>query len=108
MNAGHIFAEIISALAAGPAKSAGAGPVDRDELSGQQVRHACANRVDLAGRFRTNHQRHLALGECHAAPAPDIDVVERDRLDTHRHLAAVRRRRRRKLDLFQPAIVDQL
>ena len=48
---------------------------------GLKPRHAVADRGDLARGFGADHERHLALGERHAAEAPDVDVVERDRLD---------------------------
>ena len=49
-----------------------------------------ADRGDLAGGLRADDQRQLALGEGHAAPAPDVDVIERDRLDADLHLARPR------------------
>ena len=85
-------------LAAGPAQTAGARAVDRDQLARRQAGDARADRLDLAGGLRADHQRQLALGEGHAAPAPDVDVVERDRLDAQRHLAMRGRRRRRDVD----------
>jgi hypothetical protein len=43
--------------------------------------HAWADGVDRAGSLGADDQRHLALGEGHAAPSPDVDMVERDSLD---------------------------
>ena len=53
---------------------------------GLKLGDAGADCGDLAGGFRADDQRHLALGEGHAAPAPDIDMVERDGLDADLHL----------------------
>ena len=78
-----MLAEIVAAFAAGLAQAAGARAVDRDELAGQQAGDAGADRLDLAGRLGADRQRQLALGEGHAAPAPDVDVVERHGLDAH-------------------------
>ncbi len=57
---------------------------------GLKPRHAGADRGDLAGRLGADDQRQLALGEGHAAQAPDVDMVERDRLDADLHLAGGR------------------
>jgi hypothetical protein len=38
-----------------------------------------------------DHQWQLALGERHAAIAPDVDVIECDRPDAYLHLAGGRR-----------------
>ena len=106
--AGDMFAEIVTALAAGTAEAAGARAVDRDELTGQNIRHAGAHRFDDAGGFRADDERHLALGERHAAPAPDIDMVQRNRLDAQRHLAGTRGVRFRQVGDLKLAVIDQL
>ncbi len=108
MHAGNVFAKIVAAFAAGTAKPAGAGAIDGDELTGQKAGDSGADGVDLAGRFGADNQRHLALGERHAAPAPDVDVVQRHRLDAQRDLAASGRRRRRQIDDLELAVLDQL
>ena len=48
---------------------------------------AGADRGDLAGGLDADHQRQLALGEGHAAIAPEVEMIERDRLDADLHLA---------------------
>ena len=108
VDAADILAEIVAAFAAGAAEPAGARAVDRDDLARQQVRHAVADRVDLAGRLRADDERHLALGEGHAAPAPDVDVVERHRPDTHGHLADAGGAGRRHVDDLELAVFDEL
>ena len=60
-----------------------------------------------AGGFRARHQRQLALGEGHAAPAPDVDVVEPDRLDADLHLARGRCRGRVDVEQLELAVGDQ-
>ena len=52
-----------------------------------RIRAVALNHFDLAGGFGAYDERQLALGEGHAAPAPDIDVVERHRLDAQRDFA---------------------
>ncbi len=49
----------------------------------------------------------LPLGKRHAAEAPDVEIIERDRLDAHLHLAAARRRRIGHLGQFKLAVGDQ-
>ena len=62
---------------------------------------------DLAGGFRAHHQRQLPLGEGHAAEAPEIEMVERHRLDAHLHLAGAGRRRVGQVGEFELAVGDQ-
>src|SRR6266581_7208950 len=76
-------------------------------IAGLEGAHIRANGRDLSGGFGAHDERHLALGERHAAPAPDIDMVERDRLDADLHLAGARRRRWRYLDALELAIGEE-
>ena len=77
-----VDAEIVAAGAAGLAMPAGLGAEDRHDCSpALQVVHAFAERGDRPRRLDADDDRQLALGEGHAPPAPDIDVVERDRAD---------------------------
>lgn len=108
VHAGNMFAEIIAAFAAGAAETAGARAIDRHQLTRQHVGDARPDRLDDAGGFSADDQRHLALGKCHAAPAPDVDMVERHRLDTQRHLAGRGRLRFRQNGDPKLAVVDQL
>ena len=64
----------------------------------------CSN---FAGGFRADHQRQLPLGEGHAAKAPEVEVIERDRLDAHLHLAVAGRRRIGHVGEFELAVGDQ-
>src|ERR1035437_4546677 len=60
-----------------------------------------------ATRAGTDYQRQRALGEGHAAKAPQVEVSERDRLDADLHLAIAGRRRGRHVDKFKLAIGDK-
>jgi len=108
MHAADMLAQIVTAFAAGAAKAAGARTIDRNKLAGQEVGNAGANSINHAGGFRTDHQRHLALGKCHAAPAPHVDVVERDGLDAYRHLADAGGRRGSDVGDFKAAVIEKL
>lgn len=91
VHALDMFAQIVTAFAAGFAQPAGARAIDRDQLAGQHVGYARTDGFHHTRGFRTDCERHLALGESHAAPAPNIDVVERHGLDAQRYLARRRR-----------------
>ena len=65
-------------------------------------------RSDRARRLDPDDDRQLALGERHAAPAPHVDVVQRDRADPDLHLAGGGRRRLGKLDDRELAAVENL
>src|SRR5262249_32472800 len=86
-NAADFFAEIVAAFAAGPAFAAGERAIHHDAIACTKAGHAFADRGDFAGRFRPDDERQLALGERHAAPAPHVDVVERDGADANLELA---------------------
>ena len=94
-DACDVFAEIVAAFAAGLASPAGEGAVHHDFLSRPEARDSFADGPDFARGFGADHQRQLALRKRHAAIAPDVDVIERHRLDGDLHLARARRRRRR-------------
>ena len=85
-DAGDVFAEIVAPLAAGLQVPQVSAPYITTGSPGLKLGHAVADGGDLAGGFRADHERQLALGEGHAAKAPDVDVVERDRLDRDLHL----------------------
>ncbi len=103
-DAGDVLAQIVAAFLAGLAGAAGQRAVHHHLLAGRKAGHAFAGRDDLAGGFRADDQGHLALGERHAAIAPDIDVVERDRLDPDLHFARSRGRRGRQILDHQLAV----
>ena len=48
---------------------------------------AFPDRGNFAGGFRADDQRQLPLRKRHAAIAPDVDVIERDRLHANLDLA---------------------
>ena len=89
-DAGDVLAEIVAALAAGLAGAAGQRAVHHHRIAELEAGHAVADRGDLARGLGADHQRQLALGKRHAAEAPDVDMVERDRLDRDLHLARPR------------------
>ena len=74
---------------------------------GLKLRDAGADGDDFARRFGADRQRQLALGERHAAKAPDVDVVEADGAHANLHLASLRRRRRGQFGKFQLAVSNQ-
>src|SRR6185437_2881852 len=101
-HAADIFAQIVTALAAGLADAARQRAVGDDPVAGLKRIDARSNRDDLARRLGADHERQLALGERHAAPAPHIDVVEADGPDRDLDFARAGSRRRRgfkELDL---------
>jgi hypothetical protein len=108
VHTADMFAEIVAAFAAGTAQTAGAGAVDRNQLSRDQTRNTLSDGVDRARSLCADDQRHLALGEGHAAPSPDVDMVERDSLDRNGDFTDARGRRRRQIDRLKLAILDQL
>jgi hypothetical protein len=106
-DAGDVFAEVVAALAAGLAGAAGQATVHHDgiaRLEGVCVWSDCCN---LARRLDADHDRQLALGESHAAVAPEIEIVERHRLDANLHLARRRRCRRGEIGQVKLAVSDQ-
>src|SRR5277367_4535165 len=86
-DAGDVFAEIIAALAAGFALAASQPAIGDDMVADFEIGHAVGDGVDFARGLGTNDERQLTLGECHAAPAPDVDVIKADRLDADLHFA---------------------
>ena len=107
-DAGNVDAEIVAARTAGRADAAGFRAEQRDDLAAPQIGDALADRRDLAGSLGANHDRQFALGEGHAAPAPHVDVVERDRADPDLHLAGARRRRLLHFERGKRAVVEKL
>ena len=107
-DAVDVLAEIVAARAAGRADAAGLGAVERDDIAGRKAGDAGADRGDRAGGLDADDDRQLALGEGHAAPAPDVDVVERDGADRDLHLAWPGRRRPGDVDDGKLAAVEKL
>ena len=106
-DAAHVLAEIVAAFAAGLADPASERAIHHDGIAGRERRDVRADRGDLAGGLRPDHERHLALGEGHAAVAPDVDVVEGDRPDADLHLARAGRRRGIAFDELDLAVGDE-
>src|SRR5262249_16001569 len=84
----NVFTEIIAAGAARFAGPASQRPVAHDAIAWPARGYARTNPGDLAGGFDPNNQRQRAFGKGHAAPAPDIDVIEPDRFDADLNFAA--------------------
>src|SRR2546425_8796941 len=106
-NALDVFAKIVPALAAGPAFSAGERAIHDDAVPDTKTGYAGSDGRDLARGFRADHQRQLAFGERHAAPAPHVDVIERHRADPNLHFADGRRRRRGRLPQLELAVGNE-
>ena len=102
-----VFAEIVAPGAAGLAGAAGQRAVHHDGIAGREARDAGAHRGDFARRLGADDERQLALGERHAAIAPDVDVIERDRPHAHLHLAGAGRRGCVDLDELDLAVSDE-
>ena len=107
-DAGDVLAEIVAAFPAGAAMAAGFGPVHHDRIADLEARPAGADRSDFARRLDADDLGHLALGESHAAEAPQVEVVEADRPHPHLHLAFRRRRRRIDLGQAKVAVAEEL
>src|SRR6266702_1628370 len=106
-NALDVFAKVVPALAAGPAFSAGERAIHDDAVPDTKTGYAGSHCRDLARGFRADHQRQLAFGERHAAPAPHVDVIERHRADPNLHFAGGRRRRRGRLPQLELAVGNE-
>src|SRR5580704_454746 len=106
-DAGDVFAQIIAALAAGLAVAAGQRAVGHHAVAHLARGDIAADRNNLARRLDTDDQRQLALGKRHAAPAPDVDVVETDGLDAQLHFAGRRSRGRGDVEQLDLAVADQ-
>ena len=103
------FAQVVAALAAGarhwPQVCA---PYIADLLAGREFLDALAHGPPRPRRLRADDERQLALGESHAAKAPDVDMVEADR--AHPDLNLARRGRRGRVDVgkAQVAVAEEL
>lgn len=101
-DAGDVLAEIVAALLAGLAVATGLGAIGGDSVADLEIGDALADADDLACGLDAGSLGHLALGEGHAAKAPDVEIVQRDRADADLHLAGGGRRRR--LDLLETEV----
>src|SRR5262249_16768419 len=80
-----VFAKIVAPLGAGGACAAGERAIHDNRVATPKGGHAGANPGDLACRLDPDDHRKLAFGECHAAVAPEVEMVERDCLDANLH-----------------------
>jgi hypothetical protein len=101
-DAGDRLAKVVPPLAAGWAGPAGQGAVHHHRLARREFRHVRPERGDLARGLGANHERQPALGEGHAAKAPDVDVVEPD--GPHADLDLTRAGRRRGVDVVETEV----
>src|SRR6185437_16002857 len=92
-DAADVFAQIVAAIAASDAMSTGHGAVHHHFVARLEAGDARADFSDFAGSFRAHHQRQFAFGESHAAKPPQVEMIERDRLDADLYLAVAGRRR---------------
>ena len=106
-NACDVFAEIIAALATGFASPARQASISDDVVADREIGYIRTDGLDFAGGLGANDERQLSLGERHAAPAPDVDVIKADRLNADLYLAGCRRGRRCNVAKLELAIPDQ-
>src|SRR6185436_13895255 len=106
-DAADVFAQIVASFAARLALTAGECAVHRHGIARLHTGDVGADRRDLARRFGAHHQWQLALGKRHAAKTPQVDMIERHRLDPDLYLAGRRRWRRSEVDQRKLAIRDQ-
>ena len=102
-----VLAQVIAPLAAGLAGPAGERAVHDHRIAGLEGGDAGAHRRDLAGRLGADHEWQLALGEGHAAKAPQVEMVQPDRLDADLHLARLRGRRSRDVGELDLAVGNE-
>ena len=107
-DARDVLAEIVATLAAGLAMAAGLRAVHGHRIACLEPRHALADRRDLARRLDAHRLRHLALGERHAAKAPDVEIIERQRPHPHLNFAWPGRRRGVDLGDAKIAVAEEL
>ena len=74
-DAGDIFAEIVAAFTACLADAAGQCAIGNDAIADPARGHIGAHGGDFSRRLHADDQRQRALGEGHAAPAPNVDMV---------------------------------
>src|SRR5437763_734748 len=103
-HAGNGSAKIVAPLAACLACAAREPAIGDHAVARLECGHALADRCDLARRLDADHERQPAFGECHAAPAPHVEMIESDRLDADLHLAGRGRRRFGHVDQFKLAV----
>src|SRR5215472_12765813 len=106
-DARDVFAEIVAAGAARFAGSASQRPIGDDAIARPARGYIGTDPGDFAGGFDANNEWQRALGKGHAAPAPDINVVESDRFDADLNFAAAGLRRCRNIAKLDLAIGNQ-
>ena len=111
MEAHHtrrVLAEIVAPRPTGRAGIAGQRAIHHDRVARPEPAVGRPRVQDLAGSLHAHGQRQPALGEGHAAKAPQVQVIEPDRLDRDLHLAGARRRRIGNLDELERPVGDEL
>src|SRR5262249_55854341 len=93
-DAGNILAEIVTSLPASLARAAGQGAVHDHRIPGREACRIRADSGDFTRGLHSHDDGELALGESHAAVSPQIEVIERYRLDPDLYLRGRGRRRR--------------
>src|SRR5262249_13793800 len=89
------------------AGSASQRPIGDDAIARPARGYVGTDPGDFAGGFDANDEWQCALGKGHAAPAPDINMVESDRFDADLNFAAAGLRRCRNIAKLDLAIGNQ-
>src|SRR5215475_3236305 len=102
-----IFAQIVAALPAGCASPAYHGAIHHDLVARREICDAWTERGNLTRSFSADDQRQLPLCKGHAAESPEVQVVQRNRLDPDLYFAFAGRRWRSDIGKLKLAIGDQ-
>src|SRR5262245_37116877 len=95
-----IFAQIVAALPARCTSPAGHGAIHHELVARREVCDAWTESGYLTGGLSADDQRQLPLCKGHAAESPEVQVVQRNRLDPDVYFAFAVRRRRRGIGKF--------
>src|SRR5690606_11359648 len=79
-------AEVVAAVAAGGADATGMRAVKRHDIARPQLLDSRPDGCNLTGSFVTRDEWQSPPGESHAAPAPDIDMIEGHGANADLHL----------------------
>src|SRR5512139_2327419 len=105
-DAADIFAEIVTAFAAGGTPATRHGAIHHNLVAWSEI-GAITNGGNFTRRFGADNQGQLALRECHAAEAPQIEMINRHALDAYLHLSIAGRRRWRDIGELKLAVGNQ-
>src|SRR5690348_3095865 len=106
-DAGNVLTQIIAAGTACLAGPASQRPIGDDPIAGAERVDAGTDPDNLPGSLNTDDQRQRALGKGHAAPAPNVDVVQPDRFDANLNFAAAGLAWRGNLAKFDFTVADE-